>query len=51
MVGDMQCDLIVMENRLAEVEQKLFELTKPKKTVKKVAEKKPVEKKTTKKAK
>ena len=50
-VNSLQCDFIVLENRLAEVELKLADLLKPKKTVKKVAEKKPVEKKTTKKAK
>lgn len=44
-VNSLQCDFIVVENRLAEVELKLADLLKPKK-----AEKKPVEKKVTKKA-
>lgn len=43
-VNSLQCDFIVIENRLAEVEVKLADLLKPKK-----AEKKPVEKKTTRK--
>ena len=50
-VNSLQCDFIVLENRLGEVELRLAELLKPKKTAKKVAEKKPVEKKTTKKVK
>lgn len=44
-VNSLQCEFIVLENRLGEVELKLADLLKPKK-----AEKKPVEKKVTKKA-
>lgn len=44
-VNSLQCDFIVVENRLADVEKQVAELLKPKK-----AEKKPVEKKVTKKA-
>lgn len=43
-VNSLQCDFIVLENRLGEVELKLADILKPKKV-----EKKPVEKKVTKK--
>ena len=43
-VNSLQCDFIVIENRLGEVELKLADLLKTKKV-----EKKPVEKKVTKK--
>ena len=50
-VNSLQCDFIVLENRLAEVELKLADLLKPKKAEKKPVEKKVVKKATTKKAK
>ena len=50
-VNSLQCDFIVLENRLAEVELKLADLLKPKKAEKKPVEKKAVKKVTTKKAK
>lgn len=50
-VNSLQCDFIVLENRLGEVELKLAELLKPKKAEKKPVEKKAVKKVATKKAK
>lgn len=50
-ISNVECDMIVMENRIASIEEKLLEILKPKKTVKKAEPKVKTEKTVAKKTK